>query len=234
MRLLVGERERRRLKQQMGAALALVEPEIAQIDGAVADAAGLALAALLACHAADLEQVDEVGLEGQRQVHVDRLAAVVGQADVLVAGALPQQLGAEDVDRALADHYRAAARDVGVHQLDDQQAVVFLHRRAEVERAHAVDQQLLVGQVARVLVVQPLLAGAEHLHVAETIEHHEGLVVLQRLRALFGARRRRRDIPLVADLDLVCHVRPPAGRVCACGPSAIDKRPHSARPSRGR
>ena len=99
---------------------------------------------------------------------------------------------------------------VGVHQLDDQQAVVVLRARAQVHRSHAVDQQQLLRQVARVLVVQALVAGTERLQVAEAIEHHEGLAVLEHLRVIIDARLGDGDVPLVTDLDGIGHGEPPS------------------------
>ena len=194
------------------APIAGIQPAVGQQHLVGPHHVGPALAAALADHAAHLEQVDEIGIEAQRELRTHRLAAMVGDADVLVTRGLPQQLGAEDVQRALghAHGLPVGRAQVGVHQLDDQQAVVVLRARAQVHRAHAVDQQQLLRQVARVLVVQALVAGTERLQVAEAIEHHEGLAVLEHLRVVVDARLGDGDVPLVTDLDGIGHGEPPS------------------------
>ena len=67
-----------------------------------------ALAAPLPLHAAHFEQVDEIRLERELQPHPRGLAAVVRQPYMLVAGRVPQQLGAKDVQRSLGQRRPAA------------------------------------------------------------------------------------------------------------------------------
>ena len=77
----------------------------------------------------------------------------------------------------------------------------FLHRRAEQQRAPPAEPQLEPRQEARAVVVHALLAETDRLHVAEAIEHREGLAVLEHARAVVGARRRRLDVEAARGAD---------------------------------
>src|SRR5205814_562606 len=61
-------------------------------------------------------------------------------------------------------------------------------------------------EMPRPLVIQPLLARAEHPDVPAQIEDREGIAVLQDGRALTGPRGGGQDVELILNLDDVFHL----------------------------
>ncbi len=139
-------------------------------------------------HAAHLEDVGEVAGEGEREREGDALRPVVGDGDALVQRALVQVDGARDMHRVLGKHDVLVGVDVGVGEVDLQVEVVVPDGGAEQQRLGAVDQELEVGEVARVAVEQPVRPAGGGADVAVAVEHREGIVVLQR-----APRARRRS-----------------------------------------
>ena len=192
-----------RLELHHGATRPLVQAEVAEHQRrGVALHLG-ALAAPLALHAAQLEHVDEVGIEPQLDLELHRVDAMVREAHLLVAGTVPQQLAPQHVHAALAQRDAAVALQIGVHQLDGQRAAVFLHRGVQVQRTRAVEQQLRVRQEARVLKVQPLLPALPRQDVAIAVEQREQVVALQGLQLPLDARTGGEDVPASLELDAI-------------------------------
>ena len=76
------------------------------------------------------EDVREIA--GKRQRHGEGLSSVVEvlDLDALVASALPQELGAHDVDRVACKAQYSVDEDVGVREICGQQAIIVLDRGA--------------------------------------------------------------------------------------------------------
>ena len=191
----------RRIEAHHGAAPAVVEPQVAEGQlGAVGHGRGQ-LAAPHALHAAQLEHVDIVGVQAQLDLELHRLAAIVREAHLLMARAVPQQLAAQHVNAALAQRDIAIAAQVGIHQLDGERAAVFLDRRIQMQRTQAVEQEQQVRQEAGVLHVETLLAALPRQDVAVAVEQRKHVVALERLQLPLDTRAGGQHIPASLDLD---------------------------------
>ncbi len=184
------------------AARDLVQPLVGQHHRRPVHDRRVAPAALRALGAAHLEDVRVVGRKRQRQLGLDRRHLEVRHAQPLVTGAVPQELGAEHVQRTALDADLPGARlEIRVGQIDGEQVVLFLHRRRQQHRTPPAQTQLQPRQEPRPVVVDALLARPHRLHVAEAIEHRERLAVLEHARAVVGARRRRLDVEMLVQTD---------------------------------
>jgi len=182
-----------------------VQPPVAQLGpvGPGRQAQGLARA--LPAHPAHLEDVREVGLEGQGQDEVDLLQAVVGDPERLVAGPLVQEGGAEDVDQPTRQEAVLANLDVGIGEVHGEEDVVVPDRGAEQKGAHAGQPELQPGEESGPVVVEPLLPQAQGDDVARVVEDGEGVPVLEHSGPLVRPRGGRQDVVLVLQLDDVFH-----------------------------
>ena len=202
-----GEIGGRRIEREPRAPNDLVEASIGQHHGAALYAGRQRLPAPLALRAAHLEHVGEVGVERHPEIDRRRFEREVRQAQPLVAGAAPEKLRAKEVQLPTPQDQRAVtSREVGVGEIDGEQIVVFLDRRAQEQGAPAADAHLEAREEARAVMVEPLLAQTHRLHVAEPIEDRERLAVLEHTCAVIRARRRREDVKTVLVLEeLVFH-----------------------------
>ena len=133
--------------------LDIVEPDIAEANGAIVNLRDLARAALGAALAADLEQVGEIGVETDFERDRPPDGAEAANPDALVAGRAAQKFEAADVDGiALQPDLAVGIVKVGIGQIDDHRAIVVEHDRAQLERLHPADAQPQAGQEARVLI----------------------------------------------------------------------------------
>ena len=142
---------------------------------------------LAAAHAAHLEDVGEVGAEGHHQLQAGRAEPEVADRDALVADAVPQHLGPRDMHGAVPERL-PAQHHVRVGEVDREPRVVALGGRPQQQRPFLADAQHQARQVARALVVDPLLGEADGLDVAVAVEQGERVLVLEDLVLVIGQR----------------------------------------------
>ena len=138
---------------------------------------------------ANLENVDEIRVEVDRECDVDRARSIVRYLQILVAGPSPQKLGTQHVDRPVLNHDLTVVHQVGIHQIDAQQNVVFANGRAQEQRSFAAEPDAQSGQETSSLVIQSLGAGdAERSDVAVPIEYAKSVAVFEHTRSTQGQR----------------------------------------------
>ena len=98
-----------------------------------------------------------------------------------------------------------AERNIRIRQVGAEQFVVVLDARAQQQWPLPVQPEAKSRQVARSLVVEALLAGAEHADIAVQREDRERVGVLQHRRPLADARGGCQDVELIVDLNYVFH-----------------------------
>ena len=128
---------------------------------------------------------------------MDRLEAVVRNADPLVKDPFPQELLPRDVDRAARNREPSVGSNVGVGQVHRQDRVVVAHARIEQEQTVLVQEQPEARQKARALVIETQLSHPDRRHVAEAVENGERVAVFQYPRAVIDSRGGGEDVELV-------------------------------------
>ncbi len=136
----------------------LIEADVLVDHRVIGDDVGFGVAAPRARRAAHLEDVGEVGAEAQAEGRIAGDEPVVGDDEAFVAGAVPQEPRAPDVQAALGERDVAFDQHVGVGQVDRALLVVAGHFRTEEERAFGADAELEEGEEAGVVAIEPLLA----------------------------------------------------------------------------
>ena len=107
------------------------------------------------------------------------------------------------MEAAAGDHEPVAPPIIGVREVDGEQGVVVLDRRAQDQRPLASELELEAREEAGVLVVEAELAEPHRGDVAEAIEHRERVAVLEHPRAVVDAGRAGEDVEPVLDPDEV-------------------------------
>ena len=129
--------------------------------------------------AADLEDIREVGPELQPQAEAHPLAPVVSDSQLLVAGALPQELLDGQMQRPQRDAHATAVEKVRVGHVGLEPVVLVVNRGAEEERSLTVQLEQRAGQKARALVIDSLFAQPAGHGIAVAIENRERVTMLQ-------------------------------------------------------
>ncbi len=114
----------RRRELDAGGAAHVVEAAVAEEQLAVTPFGGEDGAVLLPLHAAHLKDVRKVGRMEEGEPQTDGTRAVIVQADVLVAGVLPENDGAEDVHHPLGQEKTALKEEVRRGEIHGQGGVV--------------------------------------------------------------------------------------------------------------
>ena len=190
-----GQLVRARLEPQPGAAHAVVETGVGQQHAVLVDLRRSERAVLRTWCAPRLEQVGEVGEELDLDIGVPRLHIEIAQQQPLVAGAIPQEPGAAQVDEVvrqrLALPLRILRRDLQfrVGQVARQRRVVFAQRGRQQDRAHAAQAERQRRQVPGVQVVEAVGDARAEQDVAAMVEHPEQVAMLERMLAAFGDLR---------------------------------------------
>ena len=127
-------------------------------------------------------------------VIVTALVPVVGDADLLVTGGLPEELLDGQVQRPERDAHPVAVEQVGVGQMGDQPVVFLVNGGAEKERPLALELEDRTGQEARALVKEPLFAQPAGHRVAVAVEDGEGLAVLEDAGLCLGQAGGRQQV----------------------------------------
>jgi hypothetical protein len=157
----------------------LVQPHVAENRLGAADHRGGDVAAPVAHHAADFEQVGKVGRKIQVQPAALRPDIEIVDGDALMAGALPQEFRPPDVQHFARQHNGIALVDVGIGEIDRQHDIVVLHRAGQQQRPLAIDQELDAGKIAGVVVKNPARGKAGIDTIAQSIEHGEAVALLE-------------------------------------------------------
>ncbi len=157
-----------------------VEPGIAQQHFVGAHHLAPRRAAPRAAHAAHLEDIGKIAVEGERQHEIDGARPVVAQRQALERGVAPEEHGAVDMQRVLLQHEALVEIDVRIGEVDVQDRVVVAQVRAEQQQLHAVDQDLEPRHEPRVVAEQPVAAAGRGADVAMRVDQQEGVVVLER------------------------------------------------------
>ena len=112
---------------QTAAANHIVEPAIAERDGAVGGRLFQKVAPALALLPAHLKDVREIGpkLDGER--HLDAIETVIGNMQLLVLGALPEKAAAGDVQAAAGYERSVLEVHVGIGEVHGQERIVVPH-----------------------------------------------------------------------------------------------------------
>ena len=170
-------------------------------------------AAARASVAADLEEIREIGGEVERQVQAALRLAVARHREKLVAGGLPQELGARDMERVLGEHQAAfGVEEIRVRQVDIQHHVVGLHGRGEHHRPVPLEREAQAREKARVVVEEAGRAVLDLEDVAELIEHGKARAVLERAPARGGERHHPRHEHRRDELGIALHTAATARR----------------------
>jgi hypothetical protein len=151
--------------------VAEAKPDLAALDR-VLDAHRVA-----AVVAADSEDVAEVGVEVQLQVHLDREAVAVLHADPLVEAAV-EEAGAAEADGLPVDVLVTIHLEGRVDELEGRH-VGAIDAAAEQDRRGAVEGELEAGQEAGVEVVEPEPVVVADGHVAGCVGDREHAVLLE-------------------------------------------------------
>src|SRR5207244_13101329 len=114
--------------------------------------------------------------------------AVVVYSKTLEAAALPQEPRPRQVQPSARDLYLSLIGHVWIREIDVEQDVVFLDRRAEQQRPLPIDGQLESGQKTSPFVVEALRTHSKRMDVAVSIEQAERLALLQNLDVVIGQR----------------------------------------------
>jgi hypothetical protein len=192
-----------RAEGKPGAPHDAVEPSIGQLHRVGADHRGEEFSPPGAGEAAHLEHVDEVGSEAPGQddlLHVggEDLDGHLLDEEVPVEGE-----AAAEVDGAAGMHGLVGMADVGVGEIDGDLPALVGGRRAQEQRALAVDEQLELPEVARVVAVEAELALTHAEQVAAAVGDEERVLVLQHEFRQVGGDAGGADVVLIAQPDLV-------------------------------
>src|SRR6516165_9137985 len=78
---------------------------------------------------------------------------------------------------------QSAGRHVGVGQIHPQYRIVFLYIGTEEQQRSIIQAEHETRQIARVAMVNPVGAAIGSDNITATIEHREGIAVLQRAQS---------------------------------------------------
>src|SRR4030095_13725178 len=174
---------------------------IAEEDGVVRNLRGQRAATFFALHSAHLEDVGKVSPEPDAKFHLRRIRSVVMQPQTLLQRFLPEDLRAENVHRAARDGDLILAQDIGVHEIDGENCVIILDRRAEQKRARLFEGEGEGGNKSSVLVIKAQLAPAKAFDVSEAVENGKAVVGLEHAGAIVDPRRGGENIEIFAERD---------------------------------
>ena len=157
-----------------------VEARVAQDDATPADERLQAPAVVAAPHAANLEQICEIGLEPNRQGEAQRSAHEAAQDEPLAVLPFRQDLGARQVHGAVRQAPGAAA-EVRIGQVEGEPRIVAPRRRAQQKGALAGKPEDQAGEMPGPAMVDTLLAEPLRPDVPVAVEDSERLAMLENL-----------------------------------------------------
>lgn len=107
--------------------------------------------------------------------------------------AVPDELDAIHVNVLAAQRNLAVHQQIRVAEIRGEQGVVILSHRAQQQRPRLLEQQLELGQYARIPMVEPLGISRLSSDVAAVIHDDEGVAVFQGARAALLKRVAHRN-----------------------------------------
>ena len=116
----------------------------------------------------------------------------------LEAAALPQEPSPRQMQRSARDLHLSLTGHVGIREIDVEQDVVYLDRRAEQQRPLPIDGQLETGQKPGPLVVEAMRARSKRMDIAVSIEQAERVALLQHLDVVIGQRGGGHNLTLIS------------------------------------
>ena len=177
----------------------VVEPPIGEPHGAAVDGGRQELSPPGTRVAPDLEDVHEVGGEGQRQRQLVRLAGERLHQQQLVELAGVHGRPAGNAQRAARQQHLRSQQDVGVGEIDRRLHGVLGHAGVEHDGPMPVHAQLELAQEAGAVDVEAELAVGHVRQVAPAIGHQEGLVVLEDELGQIGGDLGGENVVLLAE-----------------------------------
>ena len=172
----------------------VVEPGIAQRHMTGADFSRMGLSPSRSLGSTHLEEIGEIGGEGDRQFHPARLVVEIADVQPLEAAGVPEKSRPSEVDQVMFEPGTARRADeIGIGQIASQRSVVVAQGGAEQNRPRAIERNDQQGKMAGVAVIKALSGPPARRGVAVAIEYGEGIAVLQDQRAQVLDRRRGAD-----------------------------------------
>ena len=101
------------------------------------------------------------------------------------------------MDRSASDLFLSPMNHVGICELDVQQDIVFLDRRAEQQRALPIHGQLEMGQKTRPFVVEAVRGCFMRMDVTVSIEQAERVALLQNFDVVIDQRGGGNNVALI-------------------------------------
>ena len=196
-----------------------IEPAIVKRDAVLADDGLVILAVLLACHAADLEYIDEVRVQNDFHRKVDGRQVEILEGHPVEEDLRRQQLFATNVNCIFGQIERIAQRDVAGGQLNLRGERFFRGRRQH-DRAVTADAQFQLAEEARVVVKEADIRRTRRIDIAGHTGCAKGLAVdqgeiihLARLKRLkresrLDVRRRNLDQVIIRNRQVRVHACP--------------------------
>src|SRR5262244_4432095 len=86
---------------------------------------------------------------------------------------------------------------VGIHEINVQQHVIFLHGRTEQQRLLSIEGEFKSGQKASPFVVEALRPKLETADVTISVKHAEGISLLENLNVAVAHGERGNDVELI-------------------------------------
>src|ERR1700722_4182310 len=126
----------------------------------------------------DLKQVGEIIIESDRQKRPDPLGAEISYGKAMEQGGSPNEDRACQMQLVFLKDDTVLIVDVGIGEIDTENAVVIGKVRPQEEGLNAVDQHLEMRKIARVAFEQAVRTARRSTDVAVAIEHEEAVVML--------------------------------------------------------
>ena len=142
---------RSRLKYDTRAPLLAVETEVDEF-GSVALDKGMHGAAARTLVPPHLEHVGEIIVEGDRQEEADPIGAEISQGKAVKQGGTPNEHRPRHMQQVFLQDNALVVVDVGIGEVDAEDAIVVREVRPQKERLKSVDQQLEMRKVAGVAI----------------------------------------------------------------------------------
>src|SRR5271156_2434802 len=117
-------------------------------------------------------------VESDRQEEPDSLGTEISYGKAMKQGGAPNEDRPRHVQQVFLKDDAVVVVDVGIGEIDTENAVVVGKVGPQEERLKSVDQQLEMREIARVAFEQAIGAARRSTDVAVAIEHEEAVVVL--------------------------------------------------------
>ena len=125
------------------------------------------------------ESIHKIGVKLQLNGAIDRDEAVIIDLQALVTRPVPEELGAEDVQRAAGHGQLPVGGEIGVTEVDRKKGIVILHGRTEEQGAVSPQLQRAPREEPHPLMLDPLFAWAKRSNIAVAVEHGKRFAMLE-------------------------------------------------------